>query len=143
MKTILVAEDDQADALLLERAFRRLHFAYRLANIRDGREVVDYLGGHGIYADRSEYPYPALIILDWKLPSKSGAEILEWIREKKGLPPLFVVILTGAIPDGAPRETFQQFGNVQVFSCHFLKPLSDTNLQIVMRIFETWQKGLN
>src|SRR5438876_11011111 len=98
---ILLVEDDEADILLLRRAFRNARIANSLVEVRDGQEAIQYLAGEGPYADRSRYPIPFLMLLDLRLPKLSGFEVLAWIREQPELAELIVVVLTGSdhVPD--------------------------------------------
>ena len=98
---ILLVEDDEADILLLRRAFRNARIANSLVEVRDGQEAIQYLAGEGPYADRSRYPSPFLMLLDLRLPKLSGFEVLAWIREQPELAELIVVVLTGSdhVPD--------------------------------------------
>lgn len=92
--TILLAEDDENDILLMQRAFARAHLANPLQVVRDGEEAFSYLKGIGRYADRSKYPLPCMLLLDLKMPKHSGFEVLEWIRQESPISRLIVVILT-------------------------------------------------
>jgi CheY-like chemotaxis protein len=94
--TILLVEDDPNDVLLIQRAFRKAKLTDAIQVARDGEEAVNYLAGHGAYADRNRYPLPVLVLLDLKLPRKSGFEVLEWIRVQPGLRRLPVVVLTSS-----------------------------------------------
>ena len=88
MKTdlcILVADDDANDIFLLQRAFREAEIHNPLHAVADGQEAIDYLSGAGKYSDRSQFPWPALVILDLKMPRKTGLEVLEWLRSERGL----------------------------------------------------------
>ncbi|MHC1769517.1 MAG: response regulator [Verrucomicrobiia bacterium] len=98
---ILYIEDEENDVLLAEIAFRRAQIAHRIAVVRDGLQAIDYLAGHGKFADREAHPLPRLVLLDLKLPHKSGFEVLEWIRNQKSLQSLPVVIYTSS---GAPSD---------------------------------------
>jgi CheY-like chemotaxis protein len=93
---ILVAEDDENDLLLLRRAFKVGRLANPIRVVRDGEEVIAYLKGETKYADRREYPLPALLLLDLNMPRKNGFEVLEWIRQEPGLNLLRVVVLTSS-----------------------------------------------
>src|SRR6058998_998699 len=98
---ILLVEDDEADILLLRRAFRNAHIANRLVEVRDGQAAIQYLSGHADYADRARNPIPFLILLDLRLPKLSGFEVLAWIRDQPELAGLIIVVLTGSdrVPD--------------------------------------------
>lgn len=64
--------------------------------VRDGEEAVAYLAGDGVYGDRRAHPLPVLVLLDLKLPRRSGFEVLEWIRRHPMLRRLPVVVLTSS-----------------------------------------------
>ena len=94
---ILLAEDDPNDVLLIQRALQRSHIANPLQVVRDGADAVAYLNGDLQYADRERYPLPVLLLMDLKMPRKSGLEVLEWLRQQTGgLRRLPVVVLTSS-----------------------------------------------
>ena len=85
-QTILLVEDNPVDVLLMQRAFRNETFANTsLQIVRDGDAAVFYLNGDGEYSDRERYPLPAIILLDLKLPRRSGHEVLAWLRQQPEL----------------------------------------------------------
>jgi CheY-like chemotaxis protein len=94
--TILLVEDDPNDVFLLQRAFRKAGFEHPVQAVGDGEEAVAYLTGAGSYADRAQFPLPLLVLLDLKLPRKSGLEVLAWLREQPALRRLPVVVLTSS-----------------------------------------------
>ena len=94
--TILLVEDEDNDALLIERAFRKANLANPIFVVRDGEDAVAYLSGHGQYADRDNYPLPVLILQDLKLPKMSGMEVMAWLRQQPRLKELPVVVLTSS-----------------------------------------------
>ena len=76
--TVLLVEDNSTDVLLIRRAFDKAKVANPIHVLGDGDAAVAYLSGDGIYADREKYPMPVLILLDLKLPRRSGLEVLEF-----------------------------------------------------------------
>ena len=94
--TILLVEDDPNDVLLIRRAFRKSDVVNPIQVVGDGEEAIAYLSGRGPYADRERYPLPVLLLLDLKLPRKSGFEVLEWLRQQPGLKRLPVAVLTSS-----------------------------------------------
>jgi len=95
-QTILLTEDNEDDIFIFERAFRKSGATNRLEVVRDGQEAHDYLAGAGKFADRKQFPLPALMLLDLKLPLRNGLELLEWLRSQPKLKNLPVVVLTSS-----------------------------------------------
>lgn len=93
---MLLVEDDPNDILLIQRAFNKACLVNPLKVVRDGEEALNYLSGTGEFADRSRYPLPSLILLDLKLPRKSGLEILQWLRQQPSLKHIPVIVLTSS-----------------------------------------------
>ena len=93
---ILQVEDTEEDVLLMEYAFKESGLAAMLRAVPHGRAAMDYISGGEQYEDRSRFPLPHLILLDWKLPGIGGLEVLQWIRndsEQKNVP---VIVLTSS-----------------------------------------------
>ena len=80
LPSILLAEDDANDVFFLQRAFKEAGIENPVYFARDGQEAIDCLGGEGKYCDRKQYPVPCLLILDLKMPRKTGMDVLEWKR---------------------------------------------------------------
>src|SRR5687768_10167162 len=79
---------------MLRRSFQQLGFETPVQYVRDGHETIAYLGGEGKFANRVEYPLPDLMLLDLKMPRKTGFDVLEWLRTQPSLARLRVVVLT-------------------------------------------------
>lgn len=92
---ILLVEDCAEDASLILTAFKRWGIKNPVRVAPDGEDAVNYLSGQGNYDDREQHPLPCLAILDLKLPTLSGFEVLKWVRARPGLENLPVVVLSG------------------------------------------------
>ena len=93
---VLLADDDPNDVFLLQRAFQKTNIANPLQVVHDGEEAMAYLSGQAQYADRQRHPLPVLLLLDLKMPRKSGFEVLRWLRQQSVLKRLPVVVLTSS-----------------------------------------------
>jgi CheY-like chemotaxis protein len=99
MSPILLADDDGDEAYLVVRAFKDAGVAHPVVVVPDGEAAIRYLEGRGEYADRFAHPPPRLLMLDQKLPGRSGLEVLEWVRNGSGSPTLPVLVLSASTYD--------------------------------------------
>ncbi len=86
--TILVAEDNPSDQLLLRRAIKRAGLEVDSEFVDDGVKAVHYLEAH----ERQQAP--ALLLLDLKMPVMDGFGVLEWLQQHPASRPEHVVVLS-------------------------------------------------
>jgi CheY-like chemotaxis protein len=94
LRTILLIEDEFADAALMLRGFEKARVMNPLVHLTNGDEALAYLAGVREYADRRKHPLPALILLDLKLPGMTGIQLLQWMRVQGEIRRIPVVVLT-------------------------------------------------
>lgn len=134
MKTLLLVEDDDNDVTLFQRAWRKCSLDYPVQVVNDGESAQDYLAGIGKYADRSMYPLPALVLLDFKLPRKSGLEVLAWLRAQDTLKSLPVVALTSSRESSDVKRAYDL-----AINSYLVKPASfDGLVQLVGSLTRYW-----
>ncbi len=92
--TLLLADDDPDDRLLVKDALEESHLAADLRSVEDGEELMDYLHHRGRYTEPNTSPQPDLILLDLKMPRKSGHQALEEIKATPELRCIPIVVLT-------------------------------------------------
>lgn len=80
MLPILIAEDDENDALMLQRALRKAGFTNPFHICVNGTDAIKYLKGESPYQDRDEHCFPRLVITDLKMPQMDGFELLAWLQ---------------------------------------------------------------
>ena len=89
--TILMIEDDEGHARLIEKNIRRAGISNKIHHFADGATALKFLFEH------LEGPInngPALVLLDLNLPDMSGTDILAKIKADAGLRRTPVVVLT-------------------------------------------------
>jgi CheY-like chemotaxis protein len=89
---ILLVEDNPADAKLLTECLREVTFSCHLSLVTDGAAALDFLARQAPY---TKAPTPDLLLLDIRLPYKSGWEVLAWVRATPSLTSIPVVMMTG------------------------------------------------
>ncbi|MEO0898338.1 MAG: response regulator [Bacteroidota bacterium] len=92
--TILIAEDDEEDRMLLEDAMQEGRISNQRIFVEDGEQLLDYMEGNGDYSDRANFPMPGLILLDLNLPKIDGREALKMIKAHKDWKRIPVIVLT-------------------------------------------------
>jgi two-component system, response regulator len=91
---ILMADDDEDDVLLTQKALQKGKLLNKLYSVRDGEELLDYLFHRGEYSDEAAAPRPGLILLDLNMPKKDGREALKEIKSQAELKDIPVVVFT-------------------------------------------------
>ena len=133
MKTILHVEDDPNDVLFLQHAMKKAGLANPIRVAEDGQEAIDYLQGAGKFADREQFPFPSLVLLDLKLPYVMGLDVLKWIRQQPGIT-LVVLLLTASGEEADIRAGYRLGANG-----FLVKPSEASKLQdMVKAIGDFW-----
>lgn len=91
---ILLAEDDDDDFYLTERALKENRLHNELSRVRDGEELLRYLRHGGEFSRGTQTPEPSLILLDLNMPKMDGREALREIKSDPALHHIPVVVLT-------------------------------------------------
>jgi len=103
--SILLVEDNEDDVILVQRALRKAGVVIPIHVARDGDEAVSCLEGSGKFLQQPPL-LPAFVLLDLKLPRRSGLEVLEWIRAHPTLRSLPVVVFTTSTQDSDVSKAY-------------------------------------
>lgn len=95
LRRILLVEDSPKDLDLTLAALEEHALANAVDVARDGVEALDYLYRRGKFAGRDS-EYPAVILLDIKMPRLNGLEVLRQMKSDTLLKLLPVVMLTSS-----------------------------------------------
>src|SRR5882724_3018188 len=96
-KTILLVDDDPDDVSLIEEALLNAGISLPVIHVEDGEQAMQYLEAKPPYDNRARFPFPSLVLLDLKMPKRTGFDVLSWLQTQPQLADLAVVVLTGSV----------------------------------------------
>lgn len=132
-KRILIAEDEEADVLLIRIALEEFGLETECAVVHDGQEALDYLYCRGAYADRPR-GNPELMLLDLKLPKVSGLQVLREMRTDGQFGTVSVVVFSSSLDEKDKAEAFSC--GVKEF---MVKPMNfDTFRMTIKQVISTY-----
>lgn len=127
--SILVADDDPDDRMMIEEAFVENRIANKIVFVEDGEQLMAYLRREGAYAELKDTPYPGIILLDLNMPKKDGREALREIKADPELCRIPVIVLTTSI---AEEDIVRTYG--LGVSSFITKPVSFEGLVDAVRV---------
>jgi CheY-like chemotaxis protein len=90
---ILLAEDDDGHAYLVQQNLQDAGVANQLVRVRDGQEALDFIRCAGAYKDRVPNG-PLILLLDINMPRVDGVEVLRQLKADPKTDELPVIVLT-------------------------------------------------
>ncbi|MGN6386254.1 MAG: response regulator, partial [Verrucomicrobiota bacterium] len=86
------------------------------------------------FGNRERYPLPQLVLLDLKMPRKSGLEVLGWIRSQPELKRVVVIVFTSSRHDEDINRAYDLGAN-----SYLVKPVGFDALQtMIQNILHYW-----
>ena len=125
--TILIAEDDDGHAELIQDHLREAGVNNPMKRFRDGQEAWDYLDAVNGGAHR-ENGRAYLLLLDIRMPRMDGVEVLRRVKESKALRNMPVIMLT-TTDDPREVEACYRLG----CNCYVTKPIEFTQFSEALR----------
>ena len=104
---ILLVEDSDDDAFFFDRAVARVGVEIVTRRVSNGQEAIDYLSGHGRFADRERFPMPRVIVVDLKMPVCNGFDFLTWKQGQPALTGIPAVVMTSSTLDRDIRRSYE------------------------------------
>ncbi len=89
---VLIAEDDEGHAVLIQKNLRRAGIDNPLLVFPDGQATLDYLFRRGQL--RRQPGTPCVLLLDIRMPKADGIEVLRQVKADPELKKLPVIMLT-------------------------------------------------
>ena len=120
--TVVVAEDDEDDRLLIEEAFRANCQCLTLHFTKDGVELLEYL-------TTNEVSKPCLILIDLNMPRMGGIEAVEKIKSNDKLKDIPIIVLTTSNDEDTIALSYCSGAN-----SYIRKPMSFSQLEHIVNI---------
>ena len=129
---ILHVEDSADDVLLTAMAFRRAGVSVQIDVATNGDEAIAALQPGALTSP------PACVLLDIKLPIKSGLEVLSWIRSQPRIKRLPVIMLTSSLLPKDINDAYDLGAN-----SYLIKPPNLENLVSLAQIIAHYWLSTN
>jgi CheY-like chemotaxis protein len=105
--------------------------------VHDGAEALHYLQRAGEYANRSEHPFPNVIVIDLKMPRLSGLEVLRWLHDHPECPAVPTIVFSASRMDKDVKEAYRLGA-----TSYFVKPNHFSELiDLVGIMYHYWQRA--
>ena len=131
--TVLVADDDPDDQLLIKDALAEVRSNIRADFVDNGVDLLEYLRRQGPYVDLINSPMPRLLLLDLNMPIEGGRVALFEIKSDPGFWRLPIVIFSTSSSEVDIRKAYQLGANSFV-----TKPPSFERLVEILRAIDTY-----
>jgi CheY-like chemotaxis protein len=91
--SVLIAEDNDGHATLMQRNLRRAGLLAEFVHLRDGQELLDYIYRREAWEHRRVHGQMTML-LDLNMPRLGGFEVLRRLKTDKSLARIPVFVLT-------------------------------------------------
>lgn len=102
LRPVLIVEDEGDYAALIRESFASVQVPNPVQVVGDADQAIAYLAGEREFADRATYGFPCLMLLDLRLPRRSGFHVLRWLRGRPELKQKMNIVVLSSV--NAQRE---------------------------------------
>lgn len=125
---LFLIEDDDIDALTIERGLKQQNIDNPIIRAYDGQQAIELLEEHQV-------PSPYVIVLDLQMPRLNGVEFLKKIRSEDKYKDAVVFVLTTSVSDSDVMETYSQH-----VAGYFVKDqLGDNFSELINMLSKYWK----
>ncbi len=107
---ILLVDDSEDDRFFFLRAAATAKVANPIETAEDGQVAIEWLTAR-IQSLGEGLPLPVVMLLDLKMPRKSGFQVIEWVRKQEALDALPIVVFTASNQDVDLRRAYAAGAN--------------------------------
>jgi CheY-like chemotaxis protein len=134
---MLVAEDNDDELWLLQSALALAGISPMATIVRDGKQVIDYLEGRDGFENRQFYPLPKVVLMDLRMPTLDGFEVLAWMKENRRFRNIPVVMMSCSRHPADVQKAYRLGAH-----CYVVKPVNLHDFQrLIDATFVFWGKS--
>ena len=130
MHEILLVEDSQSDASLVQRTLQAAGVCNPVRHILSGADAIAYLEAAALAPAASNRPMPSILLLDLKLPDMTGFDILAQIEGKPEFVNMLRIVLSVLGDTASVRKAYA--GGAQSF---LNKPILQEDIDELIKNF--------
>ena len=130
---ILIVDDSADDAQLLVLALKKLHDEKPVIVLTGGKEAIDYLIGREAYSDRVQFPAPAIVFLDLRMPPPDGFDVLAFLSSQPQLRRPLTVVLSGVLHTKEIQRAYELGAHT-----YLVKPIQPEDLRNLIAFFSRY-----
>lgn len=110
--TYLLVDDSDDHADIVKRCIGHAKLPSQIHRVSNGADCLSYLGGEERFADRAQYPYPDVVLLDIRMPGVlNGLQTLQAIRSDRRHRSLVVIMLTTSDRESEVNRAYELGAN--------------------------------
>jgi CheY-like chemotaxis protein len=137
-KLILIVEDYEDDAILLQVLLTSCGITNPVRIVLSAEEAINYLVGGPPFGNRAMHPLPDVIFVDLKLPGISGFDLLRLVKEHPEFRKTFIVVLSATGDLMSVQAAYSLGAN-----SFLIKPCRITDLENLIICYPTfWERAV-
>lgn len=135
LPTVLIADDDSDDRLMMTEAFSERYTECRMCFAQDGVQLMRILNGEEQMYDGNHRPCdgPDLILLDLNMPLMDGRKALQIIKSSPGLRHIPTIVLTTSGDEDDIRFCYDTGAN-----SYIIKPSRYSDLLDIVSVLKSY-----
>lgn len=134
--TLLLVDDSEDDRFFMRLALQQSSKLTIIGEACNGEEAIAYLRGEDGFGDREKHPFPEVLVIDLKMPGKTGHDVLQWLQTQS-FAKLIIVVISGSF---LPEDIAQSYALGA--TAYHKKSVLKKELEIMVRDIERLVENL-
>jgi CheY-like chemotaxis protein len=106
-----MVDDSPEDIFLVKRALDQSGKSQFFQSVPGAEQAILYLKGEGGFANRQEFPFPNLLLVDIKMPGVGGFELFTWLKNHQECKVIPAIAFSSSSLESDVRRVYALGGN--------------------------------